>query len=627
MPIKRYYATADTTITNAYREGLSTRGEDSNMGQADTLETFTIFDQVETKRTGANGSSTIVPEREAARILIKFDPTEIVGDRTSVVNGDGTTTPAAVPASARYFLRMFNAVHGHTLPNNYNIDVHSLTTAFDEGYGIDADEYKDSGTVGQSAAASWNAASYDTPAPATPATGTFHVDINPDGNFTIEVGGHDIVISPGANEGITAFLISQALDAAPFDSIVTASDAAGEVTVAAVDIGGDFITLSATLADGDSGNVLVNSEDWGGIGLGGTNGSNSLSGAVDTVAWTTPGGDYDSAVVGTQNFILGDEDLEIEVTQHVTDAMIDASTHEGLIIKLSAAEEAVMRSFYTKKFFARSSEYFFLRPVIEARYEDGPQGDSRGRLYATHPMYTDDCRLTYTHYVNGNLAIPPAGARPNVLNIYTDSAKDVLLQSQTVTADLAVGLNGAGFQTALFTIDTDLDEVYAEWVDDTGASDVVCFTETLAIKQRQIKKTNTVPDYVISMPNLKPAYLGKDPESNTQAEVARLRLTTRLRDWCPNIYTKATTDIQADIVVNAYYKVVRVSDDFVVIDYGMGTAGNNNQHTRCRFDADGSWFNLDMSLLERGYSYGLKFMFLIDGEYREQPEVFKFRVE
>ena len=92
MPIKRYYATADTTITNAYREGLSTRGDDSNMGQADTLEAFTIFDQVETKRTGANGSSTIVPEREAARILIKFDPTEIVADRTSVVNGDGTTT-------------------------------------------------------------------------------------------------------------------------------------------------------------------------------------------------------------------------------------------------------------------------------------------------------------------------------------------------------------------------------------------------------------------------------------------------------------------------------------------------------------------------------------------------------
>ena len=38
MSIKKFYATADTTITNAYKEDISTRATDSNMGLADSLE-------------------------------------------------------------------------------------------------------------------------------------------------------------------------------------------------------------------------------------------------------------------------------------------------------------------------------------------------------------------------------------------------------------------------------------------------------------------------------------------------------------------------------------------------------------------------------------------------------------
>ena len=37
MSIKKFYATADTTITNAYKEDISTRATDSNMGLADSL--------------------------------------------------------------------------------------------------------------------------------------------------------------------------------------------------------------------------------------------------------------------------------------------------------------------------------------------------------------------------------------------------------------------------------------------------------------------------------------------------------------------------------------------------------------------------------------------------------------
>ena len=43
MTIKRYKATKDTTITNAYKQNLSTRATDANMGESDVLEVFSIY--------------------------------------------------------------------------------------------------------------------------------------------------------------------------------------------------------------------------------------------------------------------------------------------------------------------------------------------------------------------------------------------------------------------------------------------------------------------------------------------------------------------------------------------------------------------------------------------------------
>ena len=70
MGIKRYTAIADTTITNAYRPGLITRGTGSNMGAADSLEVFKIYGQE------SSGST------EKSRILLRFSTGDISTDRT-----------------------------------------------------------------------------------------------------------------------------------------------------------------------------------------------------------------------------------------------------------------------------------------------------------------------------------------------------------------------------------------------------------------------------------------------------------------------------------------------------------------------------------------------------------------
>ena len=63
MAIKRYTASADNTITNAFQSNLTTRGTGSNMGASDILEVFSIYGQT----SSSNGYST-----EESRILINF---------------------------------------------------------------------------------------------------------------------------------------------------------------------------------------------------------------------------------------------------------------------------------------------------------------------------------------------------------------------------------------------------------------------------------------------------------------------------------------------------------------------------------------------------------------------------
>ena len=101
MAIKRYYASKDNTITNAFKPDLSTRATASNMGLADVLEVFSIYGQ-------ASSSSGLTTEE--ARALISFPTTDMATDRTNGV------IPAS--GSVSFYLKMYNADHGQTLPQN-----------------------------------------------------------------------------------------------------------------------------------------------------------------------------------------------------------------------------------------------------------------------------------------------------------------------------------------------------------------------------------------------------------------------------------------------------------------------------------------------------------------------------
>ena len=97
----------------------------------------------------------------------------------------------------------------------------------------------------------------------------------------------------------------------------------------------------------------------------------------------------------------------------------------------------------------------------------------------------------------------------------------------------------------------------------------------------------------------------------------------RERDWCPNIYSIASKKIESSVIKSAYYKLSRVADDFTVINYGTGSV----EYTKLSYDASGSYFDLDMSILEEGHSYEISVVYKLDNDYKEQNDKFRFRVD
>ena len=151
-----------------------------------------------------------------------------------------------------------------------------------------------------------------------------------------------------------------------------------------------------------------------------TAGWNSVSGGGD---WLSSSADYRYE----QTFETGLEDLEINITplveRWVKGAGAGGIANYGVGVKLSSSYEAratasvgtdqsvqnnrtgATKSYYTKRFFARGSQYYFKRPVIEARW-NSVRNDDRGDFYYSSSLATaaENMNTLYLYnYVRGEL--------------------------------------------------------------------------------------------------------------------------------------------------------------------------------------------------------------------------------
>jgi hypothetical protein len=517
MGLKRYTGSADNTIVSAYQENLSTRGTGSNMGMADVLETFSIWGRQ------TPSSSSDLASQELARILIKFPVSDISSDRTS------GTIPAS--GSVNFYLKMQNASHTRTVPENYSLVIQAVSRSWEEGSGVDLDNYKNI-TKGN-AGSNWMSASK---------------------------------------------------------------------TVAWTHTGGDYLTQSSQ--------------------------------------WDTDG----DPPAYKKDFSTGLEDLDIDITGLVEHWMADDLGNYGVGIMLSSSYEAyykdptdgislnntggALKSYYTKRFFGRTTQYFYKRPAIEARWQSRKK-DDRGNFYYSSSLApaADNLNTLYIYnYIRGRLRnIPSVGTTGSImLSLYSGSAENTTPSgSRLILYNGANAVTGGYVSTGIYSASiaitsstTPIKTLYDVWWTGSHTRTGQLFTGSIAAKSMVASVDTREPVYYINITNLRNKY--------TISETARFNLYVRNKHWNPTIYTKATSEVASIPIASASYRVVRTIDGYEAISYGTGS----HNHTMLSYDVSGNYFDIDMKLLQPGYEYAFKFAFYepeIDA-WSEQDKAFKFRV-
>jgi len=364
--------------------------------------------------------------------------------------------------------------------------------------------------------------------------------------------------------------------------------------------------------------------------------------------WATHGGDYfqDASSSFTASFDGGTEDIEVDITtlveQWMSSSNLGYKPDEGMVVMLSSVYSSASVSYYTKKFFGRGTEFFYKRPCIEARW-DSSKRDDRGNFFYSSSLATATENLNtlyFYNYFRGQLRnIPSIGADSIYLSLYSGSTSPsgtelVLVADGThVRSALTTVVTGGHVSTGIYSASlaltastSPLTKIYDVWFsgaagsNDTSPSASNCVQlHTGSFIPSKIDISDIAPstEFVSSITNFKTVY--------RYNETARFRVYTRQKDWVPTIYTKATAQAEVNIVESGSYEIYRVVDDLRVVPYGTGS----DSHTHMSFDVSGSYFDLDMNMLETGYMYGIKLAYYNNsvGSWVEQPETFKFRVE
>ena len=377
--------------------------------------------------------------------------------------------------------------------------------------------------------------------------------------------------------------------------------------------------------------------------------------------WSSSGGDYLTASNYDQYFESGLEDLEIDVTILMeewlrADSSGDADPvyhNYGFGIMLSASQEpsasynltGAATSYYTKRFFSRSTQYFFKQPAIEARWNSSTK-DDRGNFYYSSSLSTGEENLNtlyFYNYVRGKLqnipnltdgllrvafysgSVDNTGPSGSALTFCHDGGADRGSNTHAEAGYVSTGIYSCSLAiTGAARSEDRLTHLFDVWYTGSShdhgadhASNTRFFTGSLEPKTLEGQRISTRPSHYLNITNLKDKYRDK--------ENARFNVYVREKNWSPTIYTKANTKIETKTIESASFRVYRIIDGYDAIPHGTGS----DLHTVLSHDISGNYFDLDMSLLDPGYEYAIRLAFYDSAlsAWTEQDETFRFRVE
>lgn len=611
MSILRYTASLDNTITNAFEEDLKTRGTGSNMGASDILEVFSIYGQASTSSA------------ELSRILIQFPLSQVTSDR------DAGILPAS--GSVTWKLKLYNAPHYTTTPRSYDLKVSAVSASWEEGIGLDMEQYTD--LTNDGIGSNWINRTGDNIAEIT----KFEFTSGTEGDYVSGDPVSKYLKLYNRSTLYNVYFSGSAAAATGSTGNWVKVDIVGETTSAGIATAFKEAISGSNNFDANIDGSIVYVTASAGKATAHATGSSMTNPTItiitsgsDGTAWVTAGGDYHANSSSVQSFDSGLENLEVDVSGIVEKWLTGSNAWDnyGFGIRLADAYEAAETSYYTKKFYGRGTEFFFKRPVLEAQFNDSKK-DDRGNFYISSSLLPAADNLNTLYFYNkfrGRL-VDIAGDSSNlpVLKLYQSSGsvpegepQGFLDQTGSATTFLTASRVSTGTYKAQVAVTSSIiTDNYPYLMDVWSFGGEEVLTGSVIIpKTFRPETSEESANFVLSMTNLKTEY-GKN-------DLAKLRLYAREKNWSPNIYTVAKSKPENKLIISGSYKVIRMIDDLTVVDYGTGST----KHTELSYDENGNYFEFNMDMLEPGFQYGFKFSIYDEytQSYLEQPYIFKFRV-
>tara|TARA_Y100001973_G_scaffold104578_1_gene174854 strand:- start:1888 stop:3816 length:1929 start_codon:yes stop_codon:yes gene_type:complete len=636
--IKIYTASADNTIVNTFKDNLSTRATGSNAGQADILEVYSIYGRQTTS------------SQELSRVLIKFPIDQIVNDRTN------SRIPAS--GSVNFYLNLYNAQTTKSVPRNMKLVVNPLFSDWQEGIGLDLENYSDltkgnegsnwmikantpgvaeirKFTFGSDTKTEYGAGSGANYIKLYNGTTRFNVWFNDGSGDTVpSADGTEVLVNISSET--TAAGIAEAFKAAVHAlSAFTATRDGAEVTVTNVALGpSTHASIEGTISP-----ITIEITQKGTLETPWT----SVSGGGDFLSSSTSPDVY-ADYHYTQLFESGLEDLSIDITALVERWVKGAGgggiANYGMGVKLTSSQEArgysqdvhassdlptqniqegATTSYYTKRFFARGTQYFFKRPSIQAKW-DSARRDHRGQFYISSSLAKGENinDIYFYNYVRGKLRSVP-GYTPTV-SIYSSSGgipTNTRLRIKDSSNAYADSITSTEVETGVYRARLQVVENLSTLHDVWSVGSTQVHTGTIKPVAMGTMAHPEEPTYFVNITNLQNNYMSN--------QTARFNVYVREKNWNPTIYTKAVASAPTITIPTASYRVVRTIDNLEAVshDTGSGVLATGLSH-----DVSGNYFDFDMRLLQPDYEYSFKIAFYNEelSSWQEQNESFKFRV-
>ncbi|MAG24712.1 hypothetical protein CMI47_03945 [Candidatus Pacearchaeota archaeon] len=502
------FATKDTFITDVIVTNTF-RATDANVGLGGVLSLFKLHEESTLPGTGSDDL------QEISRILIKFD-LDVFRALT------GTLLSGTKLNNTTFRLKMFDVLHGDTLPSNFNIIAFPLSRAFDEGSGIDTYAYTDIGSA----------------------------------NFITA-------------SGETSTAVTWSLSGA---------------------------AKSGALNDTDI-DIITGSSFFPGLG--------------------------NQSLVATQNFDLGSENLDIDISTIVSGTIVGLLPDHGFRISFSGSEETDSKTRFIKRFYSRHTNIFTKQPRIEAIFDDSLADNGSNLLFdVTGTIFLNNLvRGRYTDIVSGSRTL--TGTNSDVVGSKHKWAVPVVkLESGSFDIVYTGSQHQKGLYSASFAIDS-LETLLTGELHSAGSATMNIVWQSAdqtipylssSIVIREITRDNFIKPkrYRISITNLK-----RDYNIN---EIAQFRLFVQEVNFNTDT-SKLPSETQSLVLDDMYYQIRELKTNDIIIP--LDTTNNS---TRLSYDRYSNYFNMHMKSFAPGINYKIEFLIKEDDIEQIIDEGIIFRV-